>query len=148
MSLVFATSTTDLEILRPKLFDPHGGALVLFEGRVRAINLEKPVSYLFYEAYEILAKKEFDNICQEVKERFGALAISAIHRLGRAEVGEVAVIIAVLAGHRKEAFDSGRYAIDALKSRCAIWKKEVYDDQTFSWDLGLCQCRGENHDHV
>lgn len=106
---------------------PHAGAVVLFLGTVRD-NPEGPrVLHLDYEAYERLAVAEMQRIAREVTERWPVVAVAMEHRVGRLEVGEVSVAVAVSAPHRREAFEAGRYAIDTLKVRVPIWKKEVWE---------------------
>ncbi len=106
---------------------PHAGAVVLFLGTVRD-NPEGPrVLHLDYEAYEPLAVAEMERIAREVAERWPVVAVAMEHRVGRLEVGEVSVAVAVSAPHRGEAFEAGRYAIDTLKVRVPIWKKEVWE---------------------
>ncbi len=105
---------------------PYAGAVVLFLGTVRQ-NAEGPqVVYLDYEAYGELARREMARIAQEILERWPVLRVAMVHRTGRLEVGEVSVAVAVSAPHRTEAFEAARYAIDTLKVRVPIWKKEVW----------------------
>ncbi len=107
--------------------DPYAGAVVVFLGTVRD-NSEGPrVLYLDYEAYEPMARAEMVRIAEEVKSRWPVLGIAMEHRVGRMEVGEVSVAVAVSAPHRREAFEAGRFAIDTLKVRVPIWKKEVWE---------------------
>ncbi len=115
-----------VEELIGRVEHPHAGAVVLFLGTVRQ-NAEGPqVVYLDYEAYGELARREMVRIAQEILERWPALRVAMVHRTGRLEVGEVSVAVAVSAPHRKEAFEAARYAIDTLKVRVPIWKKEVW----------------------
>ena len=109
--------------------DAHG-AVVTFLGTTRETSPDdpRPVAALEYEAYESLAVTEMENIARETHERFGPLGIAMVHRIGRVELGEPSVAVVVAAPHRGEAFDACRYAIDALKSRVAVWKREVYRD--------------------
>ena len=120
----------------------HSGGVVSFEGVVRNINLGRPVSYLTYEAFESLALKEIRKIGQESCERFGLDAVYVTHRTGRLEIGDTAVVVTAVAGHRGEAFQGCRYVIDQLKVRAPIWKKEIYDDGSHSWP------RCSEHDHA
>lgn len=106
---------------------PHAGAVVLFLGTVRD-NPDGPrVQHLDYEAYERMARAEMERIAGEVVRRWPVLGVALEHRVGRLEVGEVSVAVAVSAPHRREAFEAGRYAIDTLKVRVPIWKKEVWE---------------------
>lgn len=115
------------EELLGRVRHPHAGAVVLFLGTVRD-NAQGPrVLHLDYEAYERLALGEMQRIAQEVMQRWPVAAVAMEHRTGRLEVGEVSVAVAVSAAHRRDAFEAGRYAIDTLKVRVPIWKKEVWE---------------------
>ncbi|PZR56001.1 MAG: hypothetical protein DLM50_09275 [Candidatus Meridianibacter frigidus] len=109
------------------------GAALVFQGVVRADDHDRKVRALFYEAYESAALAEMNVIVTEVQERFSPCAISMLHRLGHVFVGEVSVAVTVATPHRSDAFDACRYAIDNLKARVPIWKKEEYADGGASW---------------
>jgi molybdopterin synthase catalytic subunit len=109
------------------------GAVVCFEGRVRSLNEGRAVDGLEYSSYETLALKEGARILEEAKERFGLLECHAIHRIGQLQLGDMAVWVAVAAGHRGEAFEGCRWIIDELKRRVPIWKKEHYADGDRTW---------------
>jgi molybdopterin synthase catalytic subunit len=100
---------------------------VLFLGTVRDHVTGPRVLHLDYEAYERMAVAEMQRIAGEVTQRWPVVGVALEHRVGRLEVGEVSVAVAVSAPHRKDAFEAGRYAIDALKVRVPIWKKEVWE---------------------
>ena len=104
------------------------GALCLFLGVVRNENGGRPVVRLEYEAYEEMALPMMEEIAAEARRRFGASDVRIVHRLGRLEVGEVSVAVAAASPHRAEAFAACRHAIDTLKARVPIWKKEFYAD--------------------
>jgi molybdopterin synthase catalytic subunit len=97
--------------------------VVVFLGTVRSENEGRAVSHLEYEAYAPMAEKEMRRIGEEIRERWPVAAVAMRHRIGRLEVGETAVIIAVSAPHRAEAFAACQYAIDRLKEVVPIWKK-------------------------
>lgn len=127
---VFTDLTEDpvsVDDLLRRVRHPAAGAVVLFLGTVRQNAGGPRVLYLDYEAYPALARKEMERIAAEVTERWPVLAVAMVHRTGRLEVGEVSVAVAVSAPHRREAFEAGRYAIDTLKVRVPIWKKEVWE---------------------
>jgi len=107
---------------------PSDGALCLFAGAVRNHNAGRDVLYLEYEAYEEMALPLMDEIADEALRRWPIGDVRIVHRLGRMEIGEVSVAIAVASPHRKEAFEACRFAIDTLKSRVPIWKKEFFAD--------------------
>ena len=107
---------------------PADGALCLFVGVVRNENAGRPVLHLEYEAYEDMALLEMEAIVVETRRRFPVTEVRLIHRLGRLEIGEASVAVAVTSGHRDEAFLACRFAIDTLKKTVPIWKKEFYAD--------------------
>jgi molybdopterin synthase catalytic subunit len=98
-------------------------------------NDGKQVRALEYSAFEPMAVDELRRIEAEIRNRWNVIGVAVVHRLGRLHVGESSVVIAISAPHRKDAFEACRYAIDTLKSRIPIWKKEFYDDGE-SWVKG------------
>ncbi len=104
------------------------GALALFVGVVRNENAGRPVLRLEYEAYEEMALSEMQAIEREARRRWPITEIRIVHRLGRMEIGEASVAVAVASPHRDEAFEACRFAIDTLKKTVPIWKKEFYAD--------------------
>jgi len=106
---------------------PQAGAVVLFLGTVRDNREGARVHHLEYEAYETLALRDMHSVCEEAAARWPLLGVALVHRTGTLAVGEISVAIAVAAPHRADAFAAGKYAIDALKQRVPIWKKEVWE---------------------
>jgi molybdopterin synthase catalytic subunit len=104
------------------------GALCLFIGVVRDENDGRAVLRLEYEAYEEMALPLMEEIAASARRRWPISEIRIVHRLGRLEIGEPSVAVAVASPHRAAAFEACRYAIDELKSRVPIWKKEFYAD--------------------
>jgi len=104
------------------------GGVVSFIGTVRASNRGLQVQHLDYTAHPPLALREMERICDEAVVRFGLYDARCAHRLGRLAIGEAAVVVAVSAPHRGEAFEGCRYVIDELKKRVPIWKNETTDD--------------------
>ena len=104
------------------------GALVTFAGRVRDNSEGQRVLYMEYEAFQEMAYKKLDEIVAEIRARWQPLDIAISHRVGRLEVGEVALVIAVASPHRKEAFAACEYAVDRIKEIVPIWKKEIRED--------------------
>lgn len=104
---------------------PGAGAIVVFLGTVRAHSRGRDVRHLEYEAYDAMARMEMARIAAHAAQRWG-VRIAMAHRLGRLEIGEISVAIAVAAPHRRDAFEAGRFAIDTLKQTVPIWKKEVW----------------------
>lgn len=105
---------------------PEDGALVVFDGFVRNNFKGRQTLYLDYEAYEPMALAKMREIGAEIRAKFSIHRLAIIHRLGRLEIGETSVWIAVSSPHRGAAFDACRYAIDTLKRSVPIWKKEYF----------------------
>jgi molybdopterin synthase catalytic subunit len=105
---------------------PEDGALVVFDGFVRNNFKGRQTLYLDYEAYEPMAYTKMREIGAEIRETFPIHRLAIVHRLGRLEIGETSVLIAVSSAHRGAAFDACRYAIDTLKRSVPIWKKEYF----------------------
>jgi molybdopterin synthase catalytic subunit len=107
---------------------PEDGAIVTFDGFVRNQSHNRPTLYLDYEAYESMALAKMREIGVQLYEKFAIHRVAIVHRLGRLEIGETSVFIAVSAPHRVAAFDACRFAIDTLKRTVPIWKKEYFED--------------------
>ena len=109
--------------------DPGAGGLVLFSGVVREETGGRRVKYLEYEAHAPMAAAKMREIATAVRERWpGVWGVALMHRIGRLEIGESSVMIAVSSPHRAEAFDACRFAIDTLKETVPVWKKEFFED--------------------
>jgi MoaE-MoaD fusion protein len=104
------------------------GAIVTFDGFVRNESHGRRTLYLDYEAYEPMALAKMKEIGQLVHEKFAVHRLAIVHRLGRLQIGETSVFIAVSAPHRAAAFEACRFAIDTLKRTVPIWKKEYFED--------------------
>jgi MoaE-MoaD fusion protein len=104
------------------------GAVVTFDGCVRDNSHGRRTLYLEYESYESMALAKLRDIAAELRARFAIDRVAIAHRLGRLEIGETSVFIAVSAPHRAAAFDACRFAIDTLKRTVPIWKKEYFAD--------------------
>jgi molybdopterin synthase catalytic subunit len=109
------------------------GAIVHFLGIVRNNTEGREVSYLEYEAYPPMAEKKMAEIAQEIHEKWGLDRVAMIHRVGRLEIGEVSVAVAVASPHRKDAFEACHYAMNRLKQIVPIWKREVWVDGEEEW---------------
>ena len=131
--------------LTDSVASPEAGAVSLFLGVVRNNNLGREVDYLVYDGYEPLALRQMQVIEEEVRERWPVIAVAMLHRLGRLEIGETSVAIAVSCGHRLEAIKACHYAIDRLKETVPIWKKEVWADGE-EWIEGCAV--PHPHDHI
>jgi MoaE-MoaD fusion protein len=108
--------------------DERAGAIATFLGTVRAQSRGRDVIALEYEAYEEMAEEVMAEIAEDVKRRYDLCKVAISHRVGRVEVGETSVAIAVSAPHRQDALAACKDVIDTLKERVPLWKKELYAD--------------------
>ena len=106
--------------------DHRAGAIATFTGTTRNRSRERDVQYLDYEAYEGMAEGLMTEIATELTTRYELCGVAIHHRVGRVEIGETSVVIAVSAPHRGDALAACKDAIDELKQRVPLWKKEVY----------------------
>jgi MoaE-MoaD fusion protein len=104
----------------------EAGAVATFLGTVRNRSRDRDVLHLEYEAYEGMAEETMEELAQQLTERHELLAVAIHHRVGRVEIGEPSVAIAVSAAHREAALLACKEAIDTLKGTVPLWKKEVY----------------------
>jgi len=104
------------------------GAVATFCGVARNNTGGRPTSYLVYDAYPPMAERMMACIVEEIRARWPEARAAILHRIGRLEIGEISVLIAVSSPHRAEAFAGCLYAIDRLKEIVPIWKKEVFED--------------------
>jgi len=103
------------------------GAIATFTGTTRKESRGRAVSYLDYEAYEGMAEDVMAEIASELQSRYDLCAVAIHHRVGRVEIGDTSVVIAVSAPHRQDALAACKDAIDTLKQQVPLWKKEVYE---------------------
>ena len=112
-----------------QLADPAVGGIATFVGVVRGITGERETLFLEYEAYPEMAEQTLAQVGQEVQERWPEVRqVIVVHRIGRLEIGDTAIVIALSAAHRRQLFDALHYAIDRIKTIVPIWKKEVWAD--------------------
>jgi molybdopterin synthase catalytic subunit len=104
----------------------EAGAIATFTGTVRNRSRDRDVRYLEYEAYEGMAEETMSALAEELRRRYELTAIAIHHRVGRVEIGQPSVVIAVSAPHRQDALAACKEAIDTLKQTVPLWKKEVY----------------------
>ncbi|MEJ2077862.1 MAG: molybdenum cofactor biosynthesis protein MoaE [Acidobacteriota bacterium] len=107
---------------------PKAGAIATFDGRVRDTSDGRSVTHLVYEAYESMALLELDKLVRSARDQWALEGVSIVHRIGRLEIEETSVFIAVSAAHRADAFAACRYLIDSIKQTVPIWKKEYFRD--------------------
>ena len=132
MLLISKTPLEEID-LRKGFTSARAGAFSCFEGWVRNENDGKKVIALEYEAYESLCIKEAQKILIEVKKEFNVIAVRVFHRVGKLNIGEMAVWVGVIAQHREDSFKACRTIIDEVKVRLPIWKKEYYDTGESEW---------------
>jgi molybdopterin synthase catalytic subunit len=108
--------------------DGSVGGINVFIGTVRDATKGKKVIALEFEAYEKMAISEFEKIVAHAAELWPIHKIAILHTLGKKQIGDLAVVIAVSAAHRDAAFKACRYIIDTLKKTVPIWKKEIFED--------------------
>lgn len=124
--------------------DPAHGACLVFSGVVRNRNHGRTVTSVSYDAFAPLCTQTFSEISDEARRHCPGARILLIHRVGRLEVGEVSVLLAVSTPHRAEAYQISRYVIENLKTRAPIWKKETYVDGESEWLQGHALCSHSN----
>ena len=117
----------DLEAAVREVRTDDAGAVATFVGTVRRRSRGRTVLHLDYEAYEGMAEQVMAGIAEELKRRYELCEIAIHHRVGRVEIGEPSVVVAVSAPHRGDALAACRDAIDTLKETVPLWKKEVYE---------------------
>jgi molybdopterin synthase catalytic subunit len=123
----------DYQLLTERVRSPHCGAVVTFLGTVRDLTGDKVTVALDYEAYPGMAEKKLAEIEADIRERWPVGEVAMVHRLGRMDVGEVSVAVAVSCPHRADAFAACRHAIDRLKELVPIWKQEQWADGSTEW---------------
>ena len=112
---------------------PTDGAIVLFAGVVRDNAEGKATAYLHYEAYAAMAEPVLSQIADDARGRWAIGRVAVHHRIGRLEIGETAVLVAVAAPHRQAAFAAAEYIMDRIKEIAPIWKRESWLDGTAEW---------------
>jgi len=127
----------DVSALLAKVACDQAGASSLFLGTVRNHNQGKGVRYLEYECYPEMALKEMVKIVAQARLRWELYQVGMIHRVGRLEIQEAAVAIAVSSAHRQASLEALQFCIDTLKATVPIWKKEYWEDGSM-WLENCC----------
>lgn len=128
MNFAISKDPIDIGSIIDKVVQRDAGAITTFIGTVRELTKGKKTLYLVYEAYESMAVKKLEQIGAEIAERWPGAQVAITHRVGRLEITDVAVVIAVSTPHRADAYDANRYAIERIKEIVPIWKKEHWED--------------------
>ena len=123
----------DFAALTESVRSSAAGAVVLFLGTVREMTDGRQTLALDYEAFPQMAKAKLDELLVEARGKWPIVHAVIAHRLGRLELGDVSVAVAVSTPHRQQAFEAGRYLIDRLKEVVPIWKKENWADGSTEW---------------
>lgn len=123
----------DIQQVHNLVKKPTDGAVVTFDGIVRNNFDGRPVRHLEYEAYASMAEKKMAEIAKEVRDKFAVGEVAMVHRVGRLEIGESSILIAVAAPHRQPAFEACSYAMDRVKQEVPVWKKEHFIDGEAHW---------------
>ena len=110
---------------------PDAGGVVSFVGNVRNQARGHEIEHLEYEAYPEMAEREMEKIADEAGEQWPGTRVAIAHRVGRLEIGDAAVVVVAASAHRDAAFLACRFAIDTLKVRVPIWKREVATDGAY-----------------
>jgi molybdopterin synthase catalytic subunit len=141
------TEPLSLDELMTLVSHPGAGGIATFVGVVRDLNEGRRVSLLEYEAYGTMAEAELDRVLAEIAVEIPGVRVAATHRVGALQVGDAAVICAASAPHRGEAFRACREAIDRIKARLPIWKREHGPDGPYwvGWADARC-APGEEHE--
>ena len=121
-----------LDEVRAAVAGPGAGGIALFAGAVRDTDHDQGVTGLSYTAHPS-AEAELRRVAEMIAEKFDVLGVAAVHRVGELAIGELAVVAAVAAAHRGEAFDACRELIDVLKASVPIWKHQRFADGTSEW---------------
>jgi molybdopterin synthase catalytic subunit/molybdopterin converting factor small subunit len=126
-SFLLSDENVSLDRVVDEVASGEAGAIATFTGTARRHSRGRTVEYLDYEAYEGMAEQMMARLADGLKERYDIHDIAIHHRVGRVEIGEPSVVIAVSAAHRRDALAACRDAIDILKVDVPLWKKEVYE---------------------
>ncbi|RFU70887.1 molybdenum cofactor biosynthesis protein MoaE [Peribacillus saganii] len=128
MNFEIAKEPIDIQSVIDKVVQREAGAITTFIGTVRELTHGKKTLFLIYEAYESMAVKKLEQIGAEIGERWPDAQVAITHRVGKLDITDVAVVIAVSTPHRNDAYEANRYAIERIKEIVPIWKKEHWED--------------------
>lgn len=123
----------DTQRLLAQVTSTQAGAIVLFLGTTREFTKERRTMWLDYECYPEMAREKLAELEGQARERWSLVDCAIVHRLGRVDLAESSVAVAVSAAHRDAAFEAGRWLIDQLKEVVPIWKQEHWADGTTEW---------------
>ncbi len=136
---VITAAPIDLSAMIALAHHPRAGGIVLFSGEVRNHNSGKEVSHLEYEAFIPMAEKMIYEIVESAKVKWDLHFACCVHRIGKIELCESAVVVITSHAHRGESYEANKYIIDRVKHEVPIWKNEFYTDGSSHWG-GHCHC--------
>ena len=125
---LITSDVINIEEVTNKVVRREAGAITTFTGTVREFTKGKRTLHLEYDAYVPMAEKKLAQIGTEIVERWPDAKVAITHRIGRLEISDIAVVIAVSTPHRKDAYTANEYAIERIKEIVPIWKKENWED--------------------
>ncbi len=130
MTKLFEIVNESIEVqsIIDKVVSRNAGAITTFIGTVRELTLGKKTLYLEYESYIPMAEKKLEQIGIEIEGKWKDAKVAITHRIGRLDITDIAVVIAVSTPHRKDAYQANEYAIERIKEIVPIWKKEHWED--------------------
>ncbi|SDP54069.1 molybdenum cofactor biosynthesis protein MoaE [Halobacillus sp. SY10] len=122
------TEPLEIEEVTKRVIRREAGAVNTFIGTVREFTKGKRTLFLQYETYKEMAEKKLEQITKEIEQQWPSAEVAIAHRIGRLEITDIAVIIAVSTPHRNDSYEASRYAIERIKEIVPIWKKEHWED--------------------
>jgi molybdopterin converting factor subunit 1 len=134
--ILVTTKRLEAQKLAELVRQDESGAVVLFSGVARNRSEGRRVLALEYDAYPEMAARKLREVAEEVRARWPISGIAIHHRMGRLEIGEASLLVAVSGAHRREAFEACQYAVDRVKQTVPIWKKEIWEDGEGAWVAG------------
>lgn len=117
----------------PRLSHPQAGAVVVFLGVTREFTGSRQTAWLEYDCYRDMAEQKLAELEQTARQRWPLVDCVLVHRIGRIDVGEASVLVAVSTPHRRDAFQAAEWLMDAIKQEVPIWKKEHWTDGSSQW---------------
>ncbi|QMV43701.1 molybdenum cofactor biosynthesis protein MoaE [Cohnella cholangitidis] len=127
---VITESDIDVNSILAKVYHPDHGAAIAFVGTTREWTAGQRTVTLEYEAYIPMAESALAQIGEEISARWPGTLCAISHRIGTVGIGQISVVIAISSSHRAASYEASRYAIERLKQKVPIWKKEIYEDGT------------------
>ena len=125
MNFQISKEPIDIQSVIDKVVQRNAGAITTFIGTVRELTKGKKTLFLIYDAYEAMAVKKLEQIGKEIEERWEGAQVAITHRVGRLDITDIAVVIAVSTPHRNDAYEANRYAIERIKGNCSDLEKRT-----------------------